>query len=51
MRKKYTKWYMNNEDKVRNSFILRIVHYWLFSPSIYLYELAKEILDNTSPTF
>ncbi len=35
MRKKYTRWYMNNEDKVRRSFILCVIHFLLFSPSVY----------------
>lgn len=44
MRKKYTKWYIKHEKIVRRSLLLRLVHYWLFSPSVYLHETAKGIV-------
>ena len=43
MRKKYTKWYINHMETVERSFFLRILHHWLFLPSVYMSEISKKI--------
>lgn len=45
MRKKYTKWYIDHTETVERSLLLRIIHYWLFSPSVYCYELGRRWND------
>ena len=42
MRKKYTKWYIDNKKKACHSFILYVVHFLLFSPVAY-YEITGDI--------
>ena len=56
MRKKYTRWYINHMETVERSLLLRIIHYWLYSPSVFLYEIGKRhfmsvevIGDDTAP--
>ena len=43
MRKKYNKWYIDHMEIVERLRVLRIIHYFLFSPSLYYAEIGKRL--------